>query len=70
MQHVWMTVWNDILNKSGEMTVVTSAVRLNDAGELWTVETETVLRKLIEGLPDLIVGHDHKGESIRHYPPC
>jgi hypothetical protein len=70
MQHVRMTVWNDILNKSGEMTVVTSAVRLNDARELWTVETETVLRKLIEGLPDLMVGHDHKGESTRHYPPC
>ena len=63
IQHLWVNVWNDILNKSRRMTVVTSAVRLNDAQELWTVETETVLKKLIEGLPDLMIGRYYKGES-------
>jgi hypothetical protein len=70
MQHIRVNVWNDILNKSRGMIVVTSAVRLNDTRELWAVETQTVLMKLTEGLPDLMVGHYRRGESAGSCAPC
>jgi hypothetical protein len=54
---------NEILNKSCYMTVVTSAVRLNDGGELW-VETETLLKELAGGQADMVIGHYQKGRLI------